>query len=125
MLVSEIFDLNIADRTVCPSDDVLFCLASDNLEVVDAYELPHNGQYQLLVTLLNILGADAHQLELESLWTASIKSDLAVDSFLEIVVWVLFNSVPLDNSWVDFVDYFKKYLTIPALFVKIVDVNIF
>lgn len=72
--------------------------------------------------MLNVLSADTDQLDLQL--GASVKSDLTVNTLLEGVVWILFNSVPLNNSWVNFVNDLQKDLTVSHVFVKIVDVNI-
>jgi len=107
--------LDISDRTVGPSNDVVLGFASNYLEVVDSDELPYDSEIQLLVSVLNVLSANAHQLQLEL--CTSIKSYLAVDSFLEGVVGVLFNSVPFYHGRVDLVDDFKEDLAISALLV--------
>jgi len=71
---------------------------------------------------LNVLGTDTHKFDLE--FHASIKSDLTVYAFLEVVIWVLLNSVPLDNGRVNLVNYFQENLAVSAIFEEIVDVDI-
>lgn len=72
--------------------------------------------------MLNILGTDSDKLDLKGL--AGIESDLAVYTLLEIVVGVLFNSVPLNDVRVDLVDHLKKHLAISYILIQVVDVNI-
>lgn len=115
MFVPEVCDLHITYRAVGPSDDILLSLASDDLEVVDAHKLPHDGKSQFLVSVLDILSANAHKLQLEL--GTSIKSNLTVDTFLEVVVWILFYSVPFYNVRVDLVDDLQKNLTISAFLI--------
>jgi hypothetical protein len=71
---------------------------------------------------LNVLGTDTHKFDLK--FHASIKSDLTVYAFLEVVIWVLLNSVPLDNGRVNLVNYFQENLAVSAIFEEIVDVDI-
>lgn len=104
MFVSEVCDLYVANCTVGPSDDILLGLASDDLEVMDAHELPDDGKRQFLVSVQDVLGSNSHKLQLEL--STSIKSHLAVNTLLEVVVWILFNSVPFNNVRVNLVNDF-------------------
>ena len=105
MFVSEVCDLHVAYCTVGPSDDILLGLASNDLKIVDAHELPDDRKGQFLVSVLDVLGSNSHKLQLEL--CTSIKSHLAVNTLLEVVVWILFNSVPFDNVRVNLVNDFQ------------------
>ena len=122
MLVSKVSDLNITHRTVGPSDNVLLCFTSDNLKVVDSDQLPHDGKGKLFVTILDILSTDAHQFQLKL--DTSIKSYLAINTFLEIVVRVLFHSIPFNYGRVNLVNDFQENLSVSAFLVQIVNVHI-
>jgi hypothetical protein len=72
---------------------------------MNSHQLPHDGKHQLLVTLLDITSTDTNQLDFK--FTTGIKGNLAINGLFEGVVWIFFNSVPLNNIWVNFVYYFK------------------
>jgi hypothetical protein len=90
---------------------------------VNSHELPHNSKHQLFVTLLDITCTNTNQFDFK--FTTGIEGNLTVDGLLEGVVWILFNSIPLDNSWVDFVDNFQQNLTITDILEQVVNVDIF
>lgn len=123
MLVSEVCDLHVTYCTVGPRNDILLGLTSDNLKVVNAHKLPYNRESEFFISVLDVLSADSHKLQLEL--CTSIKSNLTVNTFLEVVVWILFYSVPFNNVRVDLMDDFEKNLTVPALLVEIVNINVF
>lgn len=85
--------------------------------------MPHDSEHKLLVALLDILRTDADQLDFKG--SASIESNLAVDTLLKVVVGVLFDSIPLDNVRVDLVDHLQEDLTVTDILVQVVDEDTF
>jgi len=90
---------------------------------MDTHQLPNDGKHKLLVTVLDVLSTDTNQLDLEGF--AGIEGNSAVDSLFEVIVGVLFDSVPLDNLVVDLVDDLKEDLTITNILEQVVDVDTF
>lgn len=85
--------------------------------------MPNDCEYELLVALEDVGGADANQLYLQL--GACIEGDLAVDAHFKHVVCVFFDTFPLDDVRVDLVDDLKQNLTVFALFVQVVDEHAF
>lgn len=85
---------------------------------MDSDELPNDGKDKFFVPVTDILGTDSNKGNLQL--GGRVKSDLAVDAFLECVVGVFLNTVPLDNCRVDSVDDFKQKLAISSFFKNIV-----
>jgi hypothetical protein len=73
--------------------------------------------------LLDITCADTNQFDLQL--ATGVKGDLAVNSLLESVVWIFFNSVPLNDGRVDFVNDLQENLAVTNIFEQVVNVNIF
>jgi hypothetical protein len=90
---------------------------------VNAHKLPYNSESEFFISVLDVLSTDSHKLQLEL--CTSIKSNLTVNTFLEVVVWILFYSVPFNNVRVDLMDDFEKNLTVSALLVEIVNIDVF
>lgn len=86
---------------------------------MDPHQLPNDCEHELLVGLEDVRGADANQVDLHLV--ACIEGDLAVNAHLKHVVCVFFDTVPLNDVRVDFVDDLEQKLTVSALFVQIVD----
>jgi len=69
---------------------------------VKSHELPDDSKDEFFVSILDVLGTNADLLNFEL--RGGVESNLAVDSFLEGVVRLLLDAVPLHNLIVDLVD---------------------
>ena len=67
-----------------------------------SHELPDDSKDEFFISILNVLGTNTDLLNFEL--RGGVKSNLAVDSLLEGVVWHLLDAVPLHNRIVDLVD---------------------
>ena len=66
VFVFEVGDLDalVSLLLIGPLDHFLVRLVVNQLQVVDPHKLPHECQGQLLVSILDVLGANAHSLAL-------------------------------------------------------------
>lgn len=71
---------------------------------MDSHELPDNCKQELLVSIKDILGTDADKLY--SKCFACIESDITVNAHLKHVVWILFNTFPINHFVINFVNNF-------------------
>jgi hypothetical protein len=102
----------------------LIGLATNDLQVVSAHQLPNYSQNHLLVSVGNVTSTNTNCLHIHSLVVASIESNLAVDLLFEFIVRVLFDSVPFNDIWVDFMNNLQENLTVTHILEQVVDVNI-
>ena len=73
-----------------PVEEVLLCFRSDDLQVVESYELPNDSKNVLFVRVTNIFRAKSGCLA--SNIVTSFKSNLTIDAILEKIVWFHVNS---------------------------------
>ena len=118
--VVETFDgsLKLANL-VDPVKKIFLGLRSDNLEVVDAHELPDHSKDVLLDTLTDVLGADSDKLD-----TKGLHGGLSHVTVVVTVEHVLRGHVglgPVDGSVINAMANAQDHKTVTHLFEKVLD----
>ncbi len=84
--------------------------------------MPDQSNEEFSVTIYNVGSSNSWQVQLQLF--ASIYCFLTVNSLLVLIVGVLFNTLPVNNSVVDLMDNSEEKQAISGFFVEVVDIDI-
>ena len=122
-MVLQILDLHVGDLRVGPLNEVILRLVAYDLKVIETHELPDDGQDVLLISFHEVAATDAWDFQAELL--AHFSDLAAVDTALELVVWVLINSFPVDAPRLELIAHLENDNTGLDILVQVIDVHIF
>lgn len=111
--------IGFTNSFICPLNNLLFGLSSNNLKILKSTNLPDDGEDELSVSFCDIWSSNANNLKLQIL--ACLKSFAIISISIKILSWWVLCFLPVNDSWRDLVKNLAQKNTIFALIYQVVD----